>query len=51
MIRDILTCAEVIDRTMQQAREAASRVNSILSDDAAAAHTQANGGARYAARA
>lgn len=51
MIRDVLTCAEVIDRTMQQARETAAQVNSILSDDATAMRTQTNGGARYAARA
>jgi len=50
MIRDVLTCAQVIDRTMQQAREAAALVNSILSDDTTA-RTKTNGGARYAARA
>jgi enoyl-[acyl-carrier protein] reductase II len=51
MIRDILTCAEVIERTMQQARETTARTSAILSNNERAARREASNRARYAAQA
>jgi enoyl-[acyl-carrier protein] reductase II len=51
LVRDIVTCAEVIDRTMKEARETLDRLDYILRAEPGTLASQSEAGARYAVQA
>ena len=51
LIRDVVTCAEVIGRTMKEAHHTLGRLNSIFAGDGSVRNSGTENGARYAAQA